>query len=100
VPAAGSQEIIHWTTLNNPLTAHSKPSSDIGLLFTTRIIRLFCYGFLSVILALYLVQVGLNEKQIGLLFTLTLAGDAAISLWLTTSQTGLVVSGHYWLALC
>lgn len=58
---------------------------DISLLFTTRIMRLFCYGFLSVVLALYLAQAGLNEKQIGLLFTLTLAGDAGISLWLTTS---------------
>jgi MFS family permease len=58
---------------------------DIALLFSTRIIRLFCYGFLSVILALYLVEVGLRETQIGLLFTLTLAGDAAISLLLTTS---------------
>lgn len=58
---------------------------DIPLLFTTRIVRLFCYGFLSVVLALYLAQVGLSETEIGLLFTLTLAGDAAISLWLTTS---------------
>lgn len=54
-------------------------------LFSTRIIRLFCYGFLSVVLALYLAQVGLTERQIGLLLTLTLAGDAGISLWLTTS---------------
>jgi MFS family permease len=58
---------------------------NILTLFSTRITRLFCYGFLSVILALYLAQAGLEEKQIGLLFTLTLAGDAGISLWLTTS---------------
>src|SRR5512140_1756250 len=58
---------------------------DIVTLFTTRIVRLFCYGFLSVILALYLVEAGLTEEQVGLLFTLTLAGDAGISLWLTTS---------------
>jgi MFS family permease len=58
---------------------------DIILLFSTRIIRLFCYGFLSVILALYLSETGFIEKQIGLLFTFTLAGDAVISLWLTTS---------------
>ncbi len=57
---------------------------DIFLLFTTRIIRLFCYGFLSVVLALYLIQAGLSEKTVGLIFTLTLAGDAGISLWLTT----------------
>ena len=58
---------------------------DIILLFTTRIVRLFCYGFLSVVLALYLIQVGLNEQTVGLIFSLTLAGDAGISLWLTTS---------------
>ena len=60
-------------------------NTNIRLLFATRIVRLFCYGFLSVILALYLAQAGLNEKTIGLLFTLTLAGDAGITLWLTTS---------------
>jgi len=66
-----------------PDSSHSQ--RNIRLLFTTRILRLFCYGFLSVVLALYLAQAGLNEKAIGLLFTLTLAGDAGISLWLTTS---------------
>jgi MFS family permease len=58
---------------------------DITLLFSTRIIRLFCYGFLSIILALYLSETGLAKGQIGLLFTFTLLGDAVISLWLTTS---------------
>ncbi|MBV5347267.1 MFS transporter, partial [bacterium] len=57
---------------------------DITLLFSTRIIRLFCYGFLSVVLALYLTETGFTEKMVGLLFTLTLAGDAGITLWLTT----------------
>ncbi len=58
---------------------------DIRLLFVTRTIRLFCYGFLSVVLALYLAQLGLSEKVIGLILSLTLVGDAGISLWLTTS---------------
>src|SRR5512139_983872 len=58
---------------------------DVRILFSTRIIRLFCYGFLSVILALYLAETGLTEQQIGLVFTFTLVGDAGISLWLTTS---------------
>ncbi|MCX6033609.1 MAG: MFS transporter [Chloroflexi bacterium] len=61
------------------------PRGDIPILFTTRIIRLFAYGFLSVILAFYLIEVGLDERAVGLLFTFTLAGDASISLWLTTS---------------
>ena len=58
---------------------------DGRLLFTTRIARLFAYGFLSVVLVLYLVQVGLTTTQIGLLLTFTLIGDTVISLWLTTS---------------
>lgn len=58
---------------------------DSGLLFVTRGLRLFAYGFLSVVLMIYLARVGLNEKQIGLLFTLTLIGDTVISLWLTTA---------------
>src|SRR6266498_1004837 len=58
---------------------------NITILFSTRIIRLFCYGFLSVVLALYLAEAGFTGGQIGLLFTFTLAGDAFITLWLTTS---------------
>lgn len=60
-------------------------SRDIFLLFTTRILRLFAYGFLSVVLALYLTSIGLSEAQIGLLLTFTLAGDASVTLWITTT---------------
>jgi MFS family permease len=59
-------------------------TSDGYLLFSTRIVRLFAYGFLSVVLVLYLAEAGLDEIQIGLLLTLTLIGDTAISLWITT----------------
>lgn len=59
--------------------------TDTILLFSTRITRLFAYGFLSVTLMLYLAQVGLSEQTIGILLTLTLIGDAIISLALTTS---------------
>lgn len=58
---------------------------DGQTLFATRVVRLFAYGFLSVILALYLAEAGLSEKEIGLVLALTLAGDTLISLWLTTS---------------
>jgi MFS family permease len=61
------------------------PRGDVPILFTTRIVRLFAYGFLSVILAFYLIEVGLDERAVGLLFTFTLVGDAGVSLWLTTS---------------
>jgi len=59
--------------------------TDVFLLFSTRLVRLFCYGFLSIVLALFLAQTGMSEQLIGLFFTLTLVGDAGISLWLTTS---------------
>jgi len=75
---------VHPTAAADPAVV-SRYRAEIRLLFTTRIVRLFCYGFLSVVLALYLAQIGLAETQIGLLFTLTLFGDAGISLWLTTS---------------
>jgi MFS family permease len=57
---------------------------DGRLLFATRIVRLFAYGLIAVVLVLYLAQVGLSDRQIGLLLSLTLGGDAAISFWLTT----------------
>ncbi len=57
---------------------------DGRLLFGTRIARLFGYGFLSVVLVLYLVAIGFGAVEVGVLLTLTLVGDAAISLWLTT----------------
>ncbi len=58
---------------------------DARLLFSTRVLRMFAYGLLSVVLALYLSEVGLSTRQIGALLTLTLVGDTVISLWMTTS---------------
>jgi len=61
-----------------------KLSCDGWLLFATRCSRMFAYGLLSVVLVLYLVEVGLREWEVGLLLSLTLVGDTVISLWLTT----------------
>jgi MFS family permease len=57
---------------------------DVRRLFLTRTVRLFAYGALSVILVVYLTSLGLSTAQVGTLLTLTLAGDTAVSLWLTT----------------
>jgi MFS family permease len=59
-------------------------SPDVRLLFFTRSVRLFAYGAMSVILVLYLAEVGLSEREIGVLLTMTLLGDTGISLWITT----------------
>src|SRR5689334_20308680 len=58
---------------------------DGRLLFTTRVLRMFGYGFLAVVLVLYLAAIGLDSFTIGAILTLTLLGDTVISLWLTTS---------------
>ena len=57
---------------------------DVALLFVTRAIRMFGYGLLSVVLVLYLTALGMSAAEVGLLLALTLLGDAAVSLWLTT----------------
>ena len=57
---------------------------DARLLFLARAVRMFGYGALGVILVLYLSAVGLGAGEIGLLLTLTLAGDTLVSLYLTT----------------
>src|SRR5438046_6765321 len=66
-----------------PASLRALPRDGI-VLFLTRFLRLFAYGALSVVLVFYLVSLGLTEAQVGLLLTLTLAGDITISLLLTT----------------
>jgi MFS family permease len=58
---------------------------DVRLLFVTRAVRLFAYGFLALILWLYLAALGLTAERIGLLLSMTLLGDVAVSLWITTT---------------
>lgn len=59
-------------------------NTNIRLLFATRLVRMFSYGLLAVILVLYLSEAGLSDSEIGVLLTLTLIGDTLISLWITT----------------
>jgi predicted MFS family arabinose efflux permease len=66
------------------MTSMTPARRDAVLLFVTRSIRLFAYGFLSIVFVLYLAKTGLGGPAIGLLLALTLLGDAGISLWITT----------------
>ena len=58
-------------------------SRDGWLLFTTCGVRSFAYGFLSVILGLYLDAIGLSKAAIGWIFTAALAGGAVMTIMLT-----------------
>ncbi|NWJ41972.1 MAG: MFS transporter [Geothrix sp.] len=69
--------------MTSPGAAPSLLGPDGRLLFVTRAARMFSYGFLSVVLVLYLAGLGFSEGRIGLLLTLTLVGDTLISLWIT-----------------
>lgn len=57
--------------------------ADLRVLFAARLLRMFAYGAIGVVLALYLAQRGLDGARIGLLLTLALLGDVALSLWLS-----------------
>lgn len=77
---------------------------NFSLLFTTRIIRLFAFGFMSVILVLFLAATGLSDGQIGLLLSLTLAGDVLVSFWVTSvadriGRKRMLVFGAFLMAL-
>ena len=56
---------------------------DVIVLFLARMVRLFSFGFLAVMLVLYLEEIKISNYEMSLLFTLTLLGDMLISLVMT-----------------
>ncbi|MBA2447233.1 MAG: MFS transporter [Chloroflexi bacterium] len=58
-------------------------SPDGWLLFATCGVRLFAYGFLSVVLGLYLASLGMDAGAIGGVFTAALVGGAIMTVVLT-----------------
>src|SRR5688500_7358158 len=78
----------HAATTASPDDSLIASLRDLGpdgrTLFALRTLRMFRYGFLAVVLVLYLDAAGLDPLAIGAVLTLTLVGDTVISLWLTT----------------
>ncbi|WP_243336639.1 MFS transporter [Anaeromyxobacter soli] len=66
------------------MTPGPAPLRDVPVLFASRALRLFAYGLVSVVLVLHLSAAGYGERRIGALLTLTLLGDTALSLVITT----------------
>jgi len=54
-------------------------STDGKKLLATRILRTFAYGYLSVVLAVYLSRLGFGPVQIGLVLTCAIAGSALMT---------------------
>lgn len=57
---------------------------NLVLLFATRSLRMFAYGLVSVILILYLTELGFDMASVGFLLSLTLLGDTLLSFVITT----------------
>jgi MFS family permease len=57
--------------------------TDTTILFATRAVRMYGFGAISIVIALYLSERGLSSSLIGWMFTLALAGDALISVAVT-----------------
>ena len=60
-------------------------TKDGKIVFTARSVRTFAYGYLSVLLAIYLVDVGYSTVAIGAIFAVALAGDAALTLLISVA---------------
>jgi MFS family permease len=79
-------------------------SHDGWILFATCGVRSFAYGFLSVVLGLYLDAVGLDKPAIGWIFTAALAGGAVMTVILTAvadtfGRRALLIGGAVLMAL-
>ena len=54
-------------------------SPDVVAVFVAKTARTFCYGFLGVLLPVYLSELGVSPTGVGVAITLTLAGSAALT---------------------
>jgi len=54
-------------------------STDGKKLLVTRILRTFAYGYLTVVIALYLAQLGLDTIQVGLVLSAAILGSGLMT---------------------
>ena len=74
-----------WVVKQVPEELSAAENDQLRLLFAGKAIRMFSFGFLAVMLFTYLSALHFAPTSIGLLFTVTLIGDASISLYLTSN---------------
>jgi len=59
--------------------AVSPLSADVVAVFVAKSARTFCYGFLGIVLPVYLTTLGMSVAGVGVAITLTLAGSAVLT---------------------
>jgi len=52
---------------------------EVTLVYTAKTVRTFCYGFLGIVLPVYLVEFGVGAAGVGVAVTLTLAASAILT---------------------
>lgn len=62
-------------------------SPEGRLLFVAKAVRTFAFGWLSVVLALYLARLGFSSAEIGAVFTATMVEDALLTIALSSLAT-------------
>jgi MFS family permease len=74
----------HWLAKELGIETMKSAGKDVYIIIFARYLRLFAYGAVALILALYFEKLGFSDAQIGLFMTLTLLGDVVVSLLLTS----------------
>jgi MFS family permease len=54
-------------------------SRDVAAVLAAKTVRTFCYGFLGIVLPIYLTELGVSATGVGVAITLTLAGSALLT---------------------
>ncbi|KAF3053739.1 para-aminobenzoate synthase, (PABA) [Didymella keratinophila] len=72
-----------WIARELGLHTMATAGADVYIIILMRYLRLFAYGSVALVLALYFRAQGLSDAQIGFFMTLTLLGDVVVSLLLT-----------------
>ncbi|KAF3003066.1 para-aminobenzoate synthase, (PABA) [Curvularia kusanoi] len=78
-----------WLFVELGLHTMRRASKDVYIIILSRYLRMFAYGTVALVLALYFQAQGLSDAQIGLFMTLTLLGDVVVSLLLTLVADGM-----------
>ncbi|KAF2128842.1 para-aminobenzoate synthase [Dothidotthia symphoricarpi CBS 119687] len=79
----GTIRAAHWVAVELGLKTMRSARKDVYIIILSRYLRMFAYGAVALILAVYFQALGFSDEQIGFFMTLTLLGDVVISLLLT-----------------
>jgi MFS family permease len=74
---------LRWLSHEFGLTALWQSGSDAWIIILQRSLRMFGFGVVNLILALFFHELGFRDDQIGFFFSCTLWGDVLLSLLLT-----------------